>query len=32
VFGYGVSIFYDDANVKPDGLVCFGIPKDLTGN
>jgi len=32
IYGYGVDIFYDDANVNPDGLVCFALPEGVYGN
>lgn len=32
VVGYGVDIFYDDANVNPEGLVCFKIPDGYAAN
>jgi len=31
-YGYGVDIFFDNANVNPDGLVCFALPEGVYGN
>ena len=32
IYGYGVDIFHNDANVNPDGFVCFGLPAGVLGN
>jgi len=32
IYGYGVGIFYDNANVNPDGMVCFALPPEVYGN
>ena len=32
IFGYGVSIFYDNGQVNPDGYVCWALPEGVYGN
>ena len=31
-YGYGVDIFFDNANVNPEGLICFALPDGVAGN